>query len=102
MLSLSASRSATAPLSVLTGRRKIYYSTAAWALLAPLLASIVTSVIAASWLAAPQESAAYGVELSNGVLAATAGALAVLALLTRWWGASAAARHSSQWRPYGD
>ncbi|WP_369359748.1 ABC transporter permease [Streptomyces sp. cg2] len=91
-----------APLSVLTGRRKIYYSTAAWALLAPLLVSIVTSVIAASWLAAPQESAAYGIELSNGVLATTAGALAVLALVTWWWGASAAARHASQWRPYGE
>ncbi|MGW1374774.1 ABC transporter permease [Streptomyces sp. NPDC002446] len=91
-----------APLSVLTGQRKIYYSTAAWALLVPLLASIATSVIAASWLAAPQESVAYGIELSNSVLATTAGALAVLALLTWWWGARAAVRQSSQWRPYGE
>ncbi|MFE3776491.1 hypothetical protein [Streptomyces sp. NPDC059122] len=91
-----------APLSVLTGRRKVYYSTAAWALLAPMLASVVTSVIAASWLAAPQERPADGIELSNDVLATTAGTLAVLALLTWWWGARAAVRQSSEWRPYGE
>ncbi|MGW3013942.1 ATP-binding cassette domain-containing protein [Streptomyces sp. NPDC001219] len=91
-----------APLSVLTGKRKVYYSTAAWALLVPLLASIATSVIAASWLAAPQERAVDGVELSGDVLAATSGALAILALLTWWWGASAAVRESGRWRPYGE
>ncbi|MET7796879.1 hypothetical protein [Streptomyces decoyicus] len=91
-----------APLSVLTGKRKVYYSTAAWALLVPLLASIATSVIAASWLAAPQERAADGVELSGNVLATTSGALAILALLTWWWGARAAVRESSRWRPYGE
>ncbi|MFF0630786.1 ABC transporter permease [Streptomyces sp. NPDC004296] len=91
-----------APLSVLAGRRKVYYSTAAWALLAPMLASVVTSVIAASWLAAPQERPADGIELSNDVLATTAGTLAVLALLTWWWGARAAVRQSSEWRPYGE
>ncbi|MFK0294449.1 ABC transporter permease [Streptomyces sp. NPDC090442] len=91
-----------APLSVLTGQRKIYYSTAAWALLVPLVASIVSSVIAASWLAAPQETPADGIELSNGVLVTTAGALAVLALFTWWWGARAAVRQSREWRPYGE
>ncbi|MFJ5676624.1 ABC transporter permease [Streptomyces sp. NPDC093097] len=91
-----------APLSVLTGQRKVYYSTAAWALLAPLLASVVSSVIAASWLAAPQETPADGIELSNGVLFSTAGTLAVLALFTWWWGARAAVRQSREWRPYGE
>ncbi|GFE15755.1 hypothetical protein Sgleb_38020 [Streptomyces glebosus] len=91
-----------APLSVLTGKRKVYYSTAAWALLVPLLAAIATSVIAASWLAAPQERAADGVELSGNVLATTSGALAVMALLTWWWGARAAVRESTRWRPYGE
>lgn len=91
-----------APLSVLTGKRKVYYSTAAWALLMPLLASIATSVIAASWLATPQERAADGVELSGNVLATTSGALAALALLTWWWGARSAVRESSRWRPYGE
>ncbi|MFD7169648.1 hypothetical protein [Streptomyces violascens] len=91
-----------APLSVLTGRRKVYYSAAAWALLVPLLAAIVTSWIAADWLAAPQESTADGIELSGSILGATACALAVLAVLTWWWGARAAIRQSTQWRPYGE
>ncbi|USA02414.1 hypothetical protein NCG97_19850 [Streptomyces lydicamycinicus] len=91
-----------APLSVLTGERKIYYSTAMWALLVPLLATIATSVIVASWLAVPQVSAANGVELSNGMLTATAGALAVLAVLTWWWGSRAAQHQSSLWRPLGE
>ncbi|MFG3284721.1 hypothetical protein [Streptomyces sp. NPDC048111] len=91
-----------APLSVLTGRRKVYYSAAAWALLVPLLAAIVTSGIAATWLAAPQERAADGIELSGSILGVTAAALAVLAVLTWWWGARAAIRRSVQWRPYGE
>ncbi|MFG2092864.1 ABC transporter permease [Streptomyces sp. NPDC048612] len=91
-----------APLSVLTGTRKVYYSTAAWALLVPLLAAIATSVITADRLAAPQERAAAGVALSGDVLATTAGALAILALLTWWWGARAAVRQSGRWRPYGE
>ncbi|MGW1866774.1 hypothetical protein ACWCPS_14570 [Streptomyces mauvecolor] len=91
-----------APLSVLTGRRKVYYSAAAWALLAPLLAAIVTSAIAADWLAAPQEVAADGVELSGSILGATACTLAVLAVLTWWWGARAAIRQATQWRPYDE
>ncbi|MFE3181575.1 hypothetical protein ACFXKR_11920 [Streptomyces violascens] len=91
-----------APLSVLTGRRKVYVSAAAWALLVPLLASIVVSAIAADWLAAPQERAADGVELSGSILGVTACALAVLAVLTWWWGARAAIRQATQWRPYGE
>ncbi|MGW3197211.1 hypothetical protein ACWDBD_21985 [Streptomyces sp. NPDC001118] len=91
-----------APLSVLTGRRKIYYSAAAWALLAPLLAAIATSIVVASWLAAPQESPADGIGLSGSTLSATASALTVLAVLTWWWGARAALRQTARWRPYGE
>ncbi|MGW4564732.1 hypothetical protein ACWEN3_20705 [Streptomyces sp. NPDC004561] len=91
-----------APLSVLTGRRRVYYSAAAWALLAPLLAAIATSVVVASWLAAPQASPADGIGLSASTLAATASALAVLAVLTWWWGARAALRQAARWRPYGE
>ncbi|MEV0260290.1 hypothetical protein AB0I49_02950 [Streptomyces sp. NPDC050617] len=91
-----------APLSVLTGKRKIYYSTAAWGLLAPLMAAIVTSVIAAVWLAVPQEKPADGIELSSGMLTGTAAALGILAILTWWWGSRAAIRQSIQWQPHGE
>ncbi|MEU8587344.1 hypothetical protein AB0C59_10125 [Streptomyces sp. NPDC048664] len=91
-----------APLSVLTGRRRIYYSASAWALLAPLLAATAAGVVVAAWLATPQESPVDGIGLSGGTLSVTAGALAVLAVLTWWWGARAALRQTAQWRPYGD
>jgi hypothetical protein len=91
-----------APLSVLTGSRKVYYSAAAWALLAPLLAAIATSIVVASWLAAPQESPADGIGLSSSTLSATASALIVLAVLTWWWGTRAALRQAARWRPYGE
>ncbi|MFF3916515.1 hypothetical protein ACFYZB_24115 [Streptomyces sp. NPDC001852] len=91
-----------APLSVLTGRRRVYYSAAAWALLAPLLTAIAASIVVASWLAAPQESPADGIGLSGSTLSATASALAVLAVLIWWWGAHAALRQAARWRPYGE
>ncbi|RLV08812.1 permease [Streptomyces griseocarneus] len=91
-----------APLSVLTGKRKVYYSTAAWGLLAPLLAAIAASLIAAVWLAVPQENPAEGIELSGAMLTGTAAALGVLSVLTWWWGSRAAIRQSTLWRPYGD
>ncbi|MFE9402288.1 hypothetical protein ACFYNY_10975 [Streptomyces sp. NPDC006530] len=91
-----------APLSVLTGERKIYYSTAMWALLAPLLVTIVISVGVASWLAVPQVGTANNVELSDGLLASSAGALAVLAVATWWWGSRAAQHQSARWRPHGE
>ncbi|MCC3777845.1 hypothetical protein [Streptomyces sp. UNOB3_S3] len=91
-----------APLSVLTGKRQVYYSTAAWALLAPLLAAIAASLVAAVWLAVPQENPAVGIELSGAMLTGTAGTLGVLSVLTWWWGSRAAIGQAARWRPYGD
>ncbi|MFC4518238.1 hypothetical protein [Streptomyces ehimensis] len=93
---------AVAPLSVLTGKRRIYYTTAAWGLLTPLLAAIVTSVSAATWLAVPQESPGEGIELSTSMLTGVSGALGVMALLTWWWGARASVRQAIRWRSHGD
>ncbi|MFJ7156060.1 hypothetical protein ACIQUQ_14075 [Streptomyces sp. NPDC101118] len=91
-----------APLSVLTGSRKVHYTTAAWALLAPLLLTVVVSAVVAWWLAAPQESAVDGIAVSGGLLAATAVSLSGLAVLAWWCGARAAVGQSARWRPYGD
>ncbi|WP_171166346.1 hypothetical protein [Streptomyces sp. I05A-00742] len=91
-----------APLSVLTGRRRLYYGTAAWSVLVPLLAAIGVSFVVSVWLAAPQESPDEGITLSMGMLAGTAGALAALSVVMWWWGARAAVRQSTRWRPYGD
>ncbi|MFC5719955.1 hypothetical protein ACFP1Z_07180 [Streptomyces gamaensis] len=92
----------TAPLCVLSGKRGIYYSTAAWSLLAPMLAAIATSMVVALWLATPQENPVAGIELPPGLLTVTGGALAILAAGTWLWGSLAAVRQSSAWRPYGE
>ncbi|MGI5340126.1 hypothetical protein ACQEVS_23385 [Streptomyces sp. CA-181903] len=91
-----------APLSVLTGRRKLYYGMAAWSVLAPLLAAIGVSFLVSVWLAAPQESPDRGITLSMEMLTGTAVALTVLSAVMWWWGARAAVRQSTRWRPYGD
>ncbi|KNB50998.1 hypothetical protein AC230_17765 [Streptomyces caatingaensis] len=91
-----------APLSVLTGSRRLYYGTAAWSLLAPLLAAIGTSFLVSVWLAAPQESPDRGITLSLGMLTGAAGVLATLSVVMWWWGARTAVRQAGQWRPYGD
>ncbi|MEU3500316.1 hypothetical protein ABZ726_05935 [Streptomyces hundungensis] len=93
---------ALAPLSVLTGSRRLYYSTAAWALLAPLLGAIAVSVVAAIWLASPQERPELGIEVSMPMLGATALALAGLSITTWYGGSRAAVKQSTQWRPYGE
>ncbi|NEB38028.1 hypothetical protein [Streptomyces sp. SID14515] len=91
-----------APISVLTGRRRVFWSSAAWGLLAPLLASVMTGYLAAVWLAAPQEDTTQGIELSSSLLVGTAGSLSALAVIIWWCGAYSAIRESSRWRPSGD
>ncbi|MEV5508537.1 hypothetical protein [Streptomyces orinoci] len=91
-----------APLSVLTGRRRIFYSTALWSLLAPMLVAIGASFVVSDWLAAPQEDPVKGIQLSTSMLATTAASLASLALLAWWWGGRSAIRLAGRWRPYGE
>jgi uncharacterized membrane protein len=92
---------AVAPLSVLTGRRRLFWSSSAWSLLVPLLSAIVWGCVAAVWLAAPQEDATRGIELSGSLLWGTAVGLALLSLLAWCWGARSAINEATRWRPYG-
>ncbi len=90
-----------APLSVLVGERRIFYATAAWAVLAPLVLAALVGTAAAVWLGTPLELKA-GAELPTSfVLAVLAGALA-LAVASWWWGARTAARAAGRWRPTGE
>jgi hypothetical protein len=91
-----------APLTVLTGRRPVFWSISAWTLLAPLLAAIGLGWMAAVWLAWPQEDPLTGIELSTGMLTGTASGLAMLSLLTWWWGARSALAETKRWRPFGE
>lgn len=91
-------------LSVLTGRRTIFFSVAAFTLLLPLALAGVVGLGTHVWLATPLTSAADSLsfELSWSILyAATAGA-GVLALVVWVWGSLAALRQSASWRPKAD
>jgi hypothetical protein len=91
-------------LSVLTGRRTIFFSVAAFTLLLPLALAGVVGLGTHVWLATPLTSAADSLsfELSWSMLyAATAGA-GVLALVVWVWGSLAAVRQSASWRPKAD
>ncbi|WP_190127926.1 hypothetical protein [Streptomyces mashuensis] len=90
-----------APLSVLTGQRRLYYSASVFSLLLPLIAAIAVGLVAAQWLAAPQEVPAEGIVLPMSVVWSAAGALVALSAVTSWWGARAAIRQAARWRPYG-
>ncbi|MEU2870782.1 hypothetical protein ABZ769_16505 [Streptomyces olivoreticuli] len=91
-----------APLSVLAGRRRVFYSTALWSLLMPLLGAVLVSLVAAYWLAVPEEDPVKGIELSNPMALSAAGALSALAVATWWWGARASVHQAARWRPYGE
>ncbi|WP_460068418.1 hypothetical protein [Streptomyces sp. YKOK-I1] len=91
-----------APLTVLTGRRTVFWSTAFWGLLAPMLAATAIGCVAAVWLAAPQEDALSGITLSSAMLTGTSAGLALLSVVSYGWGARAATAEAARWRPYGE
>ncbi|HZX39394.1 MAG TPA: hypothetical protein VFF37_13850 [Streptomyces sp.] len=100
---LRFARRMSAP-SVLTGRRTIFFSVAAFTLLLPLALAGVVGLGTHVWLATPLTSAADSLsfELSWSILyAATAGA-GMLALVVWVWGSLAAVRQSASWRPKAD
>ncbi|MEU6843188.1 hypothetical protein ABZ930_15090 [Streptomyces sp. NPDC046716] len=92
---------ALAPVSVLAGNRRVHRGAAAWALLAPMVATVVVSTVVAFWLAVPKELPQEGIELSPGLALSAAGALTVLAVVTWWWGSRSAIRQASVWQPSG-
>ncbi|MFG2771381.1 hypothetical protein [Streptomyces sp. NPDC048350] len=91
-------------LSVLTGRRTIFFSVSAFTLLLPLALAGVAGLAAHVWLATPLTNAADSLsfELSWSMLYAAVAGAGVLALLVWLWGAAAAVRQSASWRPKAD
>lgn len=95
-------RHALAPLSVLTGRRRVFRSVSSWHLTVPLLISTVVTGAVTAWhsvffIALVQEGS-----VSWTVLAAGTATCAVVSLAVGLLGARAAAREADQWRPTAD
>ncbi|MEF9886779.1 hypothetical protein [Streptomyces sp. P9-A4] len=91
-------------LSVLTGRRTIFFSVSAFTLLLPLALAGIAGLTAHVWLATPLTNAADSLsfELSWSMMYAAVTGAAVLAVLVWIWGAVAAVRQSASWRPKAD
>lgn len=92
---------ALAPISVLSGNRRIYWTTATWSLLIPFVLAGSAGCLVGTWLAYPKtaDGASF---ISGSFLAACALGVSVMGLLACGWGANVAARQAVAWRPRGD
>ncbi|MEV0277634.1 ABC transporter permease [Streptomyces sp. NPDC050610] len=92
---------ALAPISVLSGNRRVYWSTAAWSLLVPFVLAGSAGCLVGTWLAFPKTADGSSF-ISGSFLAACALGVSVMGLLAWGWGANVAARQAAAWRPRGD
>lgn len=90
-----------APLSVLTGRRTVYRTTALWSLLLPSLLAVGIGVLTSIWLATPIQIDRPTV-ISLASLTPTALAALCGAVLLTAWGTWASVRSARDWRPAAD
>ncbi|MFJ1564512.1 hypothetical protein ACIOG8_09875 [Streptomyces erythrochromogenes] len=93
---------ATAPLTVLTGRQKIFHMVAAWTIGLPLLLATGIGLFANYFLSAPMTVPLIGASISApGVVAM--GTIGMLLALVSWGaGASQAVRQAGRWTPEAD
>ncbi|WNI26153.1 permease [Streptomyces sp. ITFR-16] len=95
-------RHALAPLSVLTGRRRVFRSVAAWHLTVPLLIATVVTGAVTAWHSVFFIALVKEGSVSWAVLAAGIAACAAVSLTVGFLGARAAAREAERWKPTAD
>jgi hypothetical protein len=95
-------RHALAPLSVLTGHRRVFRSVSSWHLTVPLLIATVLTGAVTAWHSVFFISLVQEGSVSWTVLAAGITTCAVVSLTVGFLGARAAAREADQWRPAAD
>ncbi|MGF0164362.1 ABC transporter permease [Streptomyces koyangensis] len=91
-----------APVSVLTGSRRVFAATAWWTIGLPLALAAVVGTAAAVWLGTPLTGPGGGATQSWPVLLATLAAVELLALLFWTWATATATREAMRWRPRAD
>ncbi|MDV5147500.1 ABC transporter permease [Streptomyces sp. SBC-4] len=92
---------ALAPLSVLTGGLRVFRTSAAWAVLAPLALAGTAGVAVAAALAAPITSSGESYVTGGLILSAT-GVVLVVSVVLWAWASRVAVRQAQAWRPSGD
>ncbi|MCC9710457.1 hypothetical protein E4N62_37585 [Streptomyces sp. MNU76] len=90
-----------APLSVLTGRRTVFGTTAVWSLLVPSLLAVGIGVLTSVWLATPIQIDRPTV-ISLASLAPTTLAALCGAIVLTVWGARVSVVSARGWRPAAD
>ncbi|MEV5432851.1 permease [Streptomyces sp. NPDC052701] len=95
-------RHVLAPLSVLTGRRRVFRSVTSWHLTVPLLISTVVTGAVTAWHSVFFIALVREGSVSWTVLAAGITTCALVSLAVGFLGARAAAREADQWRPAAD
>ncbi|ROQ80706.1 hypothetical protein EDD95_0236 [Streptomyces sp. CEV 2-1] len=95
-------RHALAPLSVLTGRRRVFRSVTSWHLTVPLLIATVITGAVTAWHSVFFIALVNEGSVSWTVLAAGISACAAVSLAVGLLGARAAAREAQNWKPAAD
>ncbi|MEV7358011.1 hypothetical protein [Kitasatospora sp. NPDC091276] len=91
-----------APLGMLTGRRRLFASVAAWTLLIPSLVAAALGALVDIWLSGPLTTPVVGAQLSWPVLGLLLAITTVVAVGS-WLGAVQSARSAAaRWLPEGD
>ncbi|PJJ00724.1 hypothetical protein BX264_1008 [Streptomyces sp. 2333.5] len=91
-----------APLTVLTGRRQVFHTTAFWCLGVPLLGAGAVGAFVHVVLVQPVTGGESGATLSWSLISAVLAATGLLAAAATVAGGSAAARRALTWRPRAD
>ncbi|MFI9744463.1 ABC transporter permease [Streptomyces sp. NPDC052494] len=92
---------ALAPLSVLTGGLRVFRTSAAWAVLAPLALAGTAGTAVAAAIAAPITSGDES-HITGGLILTAAGVVLAVGVLLWAWASRVAVRQARAWRPSGD
>ncbi|MFG2840773.1 ABC transporter permease [Streptomyces zaomyceticus] len=92
---------ALAPLSVLTGGLRVFRTSAAWSVLAPLALAGTAGTAVAAALAAPVTADGES-SITGGLLLSTTGVVLVVSVLLWLWASRIAVRQARTWHPGGD
>ncbi|MFJ8533034.1 ABC transporter permease [Streptomyces sp. NPDC093591] len=90
---------ALGPLTVLTGGHRVFRSSAAWAIIAPLGAAGVAGSVIAAWLARPVSRPGITYFVPMGLMAAAVGVVLAVSVLMWWWAAGIASKQARNWQP---
>ncbi|MEU5714343.1 hypothetical protein AB0G71_00880 [Streptomyces sp. NPDC020403] len=94
--------SSIAPVSVVTGSRRVYVTVAVWTLAAPLCAAGALGAVSAVWVTLPYTTPPRNGELPPQMLSASVAVVCALALVVASLAALTAVRESRRWRPRHD